>query len=126
MRGQKGISYWGVMLLLFVAFIVIQFSVAVGGAYFDDLTMNKVITERLKTATPDQSTPEILMREFTQQFDMNGLRDVKPEDRVTITADGGSVQVLKKYEVRQKFLGNVDLVVHFEKNFDQKTIKAGN
>ena len=125
MRGQKGISYWGVMLLLFVAFIVIQFSVAVGGAYFDDLTMNKVITERLKTATPDQSTPEILMREFTQQFDMNGLRDIIPEDRMTITTDSG-VQVLKKYEVRKKFLGNVDLVVHFEKTFDQKAIQAGN
>jgi major membrane immunogen (membrane-anchored lipoprotein) len=124
MRGQKGISYWGVMMFLFVAFIVIQFSVAIGGAYFDDMTMNKVITERLKTATPDQSTEDLLYKEFAQQFDMNGLRDLKPQDRMTITTDGGVV-VNKKYEVRQKFLGNIDLIVHFEKTFDQKAIKGG-
>ncbi len=123
MRGQRGISYWGVVALIFIAFLGIQFFTAVGSAYLDDFTINKIITERLKTVSSDTSS-DTLMSSFNQQFDMNGLRDIKAADRLTIVNDGSGLDVIKKYEVRNKFLGNVDVVVHFEKTFDQKAIKA--
>lgn len=122
MRGQKGISYWGVVAMIFIAFIGIQFFVAAGSAYYDDFTLNKTITERLKSAPNDMSA-DSLMSSFSQQFDMNGLRDIKPADRLKVTNDGG-IEVIKNYEVRNKFVGNIDLVVHFEKTFNQKAIKA--
>ncbi len=123
MRGQRGISYWGVVALIFIVFLGIQFFMAAGSAYSDDLALNKIVTERLKAA-PNDINPEALMSSFSQQFDMNGLRDIKPADRLKVTNDGG-LEVLKKYEVRNKFIGNMDLVVHFEKTFNQKAIKAG-
>lgn len=122
MRGQKGISYWGVVALIFIAFIGIQFFMAAGSAYYDDFAINKIVTERLKAAPNDMSV-ELLMNSFDQQFDMNGLRDIKAKDRLTATNDGG-IEVIKNYEVRNKFIGNMDLVVHFEKTFNQKAIKA--
>ena len=124
MRGQKGMSYWGMVALLFIAFLSVQFTLAVGGVYLDDFTINKIITERLKAA-PTDSNPEALMREFSQQFDMNGIRDVKIGDYLTITTDGG-LEVIKQYEIRKSFIGNIDIVVHFKKTFDQKAIQAGN
>ncbi|AXI02747.1 DUF4845 domain-containing protein [Aquirhabdus parva] len=124
MRGQKGMSYWGIVAILFIAFISVQFTLAVGGVYLDDFTMNKIITERLKAA-PTDSNPEALMREFSQQFDMNGIRDVKVSDYLTVTTDGG-IEVVKQYEVRKNFIANIDLVIHFKKIFDQKSIQAGN
>ena len=88
----------------------------------DDFTINKIVEENLKSE-PANTDPTTLMNGFNQQFDMNGLRDVKAEDRLTITNDGGT-EVLKKYEVRHNFIGNIDVVVHFEKTFDQKALKA--
>jgi hypothetical protein len=123
MRGQRGISYWGVVALIFIVFIGIQFFMAAGSAYMDDFTLNKIIVERLKTAPNDMPIPQ-LMSSFDQQFDMNGLRDIKAVDRLKVTNDSG-IEVIKDYEVRNKFIGNMDLVVHFEKTFDQKSIKAG-
>lgn len=123
MRGQRGISYWGVVALIFIVFIGIQFFMAAGSAYMDDFTLNKIIVERLKTAPNDMPIPQ-LMSSFDQQFDMNGLRDIKAVDRLKVTNDSG-IEVIKNYEVRNKFIGNMDLVVHFEKTFDQKSIKAG-
>ena len=123
MRGQRGVSYWGVVALIFIVFIGIQFFMAAGSAYMDDFTLNKIIVERLKTAPNDMPIPQLLSS-FDQQFDMNGLRDIRAADRLKVTNDGG-MEVIKNYEVRNKFIGNMDLVVHFEKTFDQKAIKAG-
>jgi hypothetical protein len=123
MRGQRGVSYWGIVALIFIAFFGLQFFLAVGSAYSDDFTINKTIEEKLKAA-PNDIDQTTLMNGFDQQLDMNGIRDVKAADRLTITNDGG-IEVIKKYEVRHPFIGNIDLVVHFEKTFDQKAIKAG-
>ena len=123
MRTQRGISYWGVVSLIFVAFISLQFFLAVGSAYMDDFTINKIVQERL-AAEPNEVEPATLMNGFDQQFDMNGLRDVRAVDRLKIVKDTG-IEVVKDYEVRQPFIGNIDLVVHFKKTFDQKAIKAG-
>lgn len=122
MRGQRGISYWGVVALIFIAFLGIQFFMAAGSAYYDDFALNKIITERLKSVPNDMDTGT-LMNSFSQQFDMNGFRDIKPADRFKVTNNGG-IEVIKKYEIRSKFIGNMDLVVHFEKTFNQKAIKA--
>lgn len=122
MRGQRGISYWGLVAMIFIAFIGIQFFMAAGSAYYDDMAINKIVAERLKAA-PNDVNPETLMNSFNQQFDMNGLRDVKAVDRLKVTNNGG-IEVVKDYEVRNKFIGNMDLIVHFEKTFNQKAIKA--
>jgi hypothetical protein len=118
MRGQRGISYWGVVSLIFVVFFGLQFFLAVGSAYMDDFTINKIVEERLK-AEPNDVDSASLMTGLDQQF-----RDITAADRMSVTNDGG-VEVIKKYEVRHNFIGNIDLVVHFEKKFDQKAIKAG-
>lgn len=123
MRGQRGISYWGVVASILIAFISIQFFMAAGSAYYDDFAINKIVTERLKAA-PNDISADSLMNSFSQQFDMNGFRDIKPVDRLQVVNDGSGLEVVKKYEVRNKFIGNMDLVVHFEKTFNQKAIKA--
>lgn len=110
--------------MIFIAFIGIQFFMAAGSAYYDDMAINKIVTERLKAA-PNDINPETLMNSFNQQFDMNGLRNVKAVDRLKFSNDGGGVEIIKDYEVRNKFMGNMDIVVHFEKTFNQKAIKAG-
>ncbi len=122
MRGQKGISYWGVVAMIFIAFLGIQFFMAAGSAYYDDFAIDKIITERLKAAPTDMASDQ-LMSSFNQQFDMNGLRDIKAADRLKVNYDGG-LEVIKDYEVRNKFIGNMDLIVHFKKTFNQKAIKA--
>ncbi len=124
MRGQRGVSYWGLVVFLFITFVGIQFFFAVGQAYFDDITINKIIESKLK-AEPNDANPTVLLNGLSQQFDMNGIRDVKIEDRFKITNDGG-IEILKKYEIRNSFIANIDLVVRFEKTFNQKAIKAAN
>jgi len=123
LAAQRGISYWGVMAIIMFAAFGIKLFVALFPAYTDDVLVNKVVTERLNSASLD-ATPAMLEKELAQQFNMNSLTTLNPRDIFVITNRNGN-QVIKKYEVRKPLIGNIDLVVKFEKTFDQRAIKAG-
>ena len=54
---------------------------------------------------------------------MNNIRDTKFEDIATVSTKDG-LQVTKKYEVRKNFMLNIDLVLTFEKSFDQRSVES--
>ena len=119
LAAQRGISYWGIMaLIMFVAFGIKLFT-ALFPAYTDDVLVNKVVTERLNSASLDAS-PAVLEKELAQQFNMNSLTTLNPREIFVITNRNGGNQVVKKYEVRKPLIANIDLVVKFEKTFDQR------
>lgn len=124
LAAQRGISYWGVMALIMFAAFGIKLFVALFPTYTDDVLVNKVVTERLTSASLD-ATPAVLEKELSQQFNMNSLTTLNPREIFTISNRNGGNQVVKKYEVRKPLIANIDLVVRFEKTFDQRAIKAG-
>ncbi|MDA0777151.1 MAG: DUF4845 domain-containing protein, partial [Proteobacteria bacterium] len=54
---------------------------------------------------------------------MNNIRDVEIKEIMQVTNTEG-LQVKKEYEVRKPFLLNIDLVLKFEKSFDQSSVQA--
>jgi hypothetical protein len=54
---------------------------------------------------------------------MNNIRDFDIKQKV-ILDNAQAMVVRKNYEVRKNFLMNIDLVMKFEKEFDQSTVKA--
>ena len=122
LKRQAGMSYWGVLSIISMLAIIVQFGVVAGPAYLDDFTINKVIEERLRVAKNTDSYNE-LERSIEKQLELNGMQNVKIKEILTITTDDG-VKVNKKYEVRKPFISNIDLVMHFEKVYDQRTLQA--
>jgi hypothetical protein len=120
---QKGMSYWGVMSLTMVAVVLLKISIVAIPAYIDDRLVDKTIEERLRVVETS-TTPAALLNELSQQFTMNNLRDINPKDIATVTNIDG-LQVVKNYEIRKNLIANMDLVLHFEKTYDQREIKAG-
>ena len=125
LAAQRGLSYWGVMILIMFVAFGIKLFVALFPTYTDDVLVNKVVTERLN-ASPLDATPAVLERELTQQFNMNSLTTLNPREIFVITNRNGGNEVVKKYEVRKPLIANIDLVVRFEKTFDQRAVKTGN
>jgi hypothetical protein len=65
----------------------------------------------------------MLESQLSKRLDMNGIRDVKIKEIMQVTNTEG-LQVKKEYEVRKPFLLNIDLVLKFEKSFDQSSVQA--
>lgn len=123
MKAQRGASYWGIMIGLMLAVVVIKAALITWPAYWDNRLINASIEEKLRTS--NSSDPAKFVQELEQQFSLNNLRDVKAKDIMKVSNSGGGLVVQVDYEVRKNFMANVDLVVSFEKQFDQRALKAG-
>jgi len=69
------------------------------------------------------TTPQQFASTMGQKFSMNNIRDIEFKDIATVKSKQG-LQVTKKYEVRKPFLFNIDLVLTFEKSFDQRSVQS--
>ena len=122
MRHQQGASYIAILFAIMGVAFLAKIAIAVWGPYFDDRLVNNQIEELLKTA-PANITPEKFSSDLSKRLEMNNIRDFDIKQNV-ILDNAQAMVVRKNYEVRKNFLMNIDLVMKFEKEFDQSTVKA--
>jgi hypothetical protein len=121
-RNQKGASYIGILIAIIGFAFLAKVAIAVWGPYWDDRVIDSQITELLQSSPADTS-PSKFSSEMGLRLDMNNVRDIKFEDIAQVTNIDG-LQVKKSYEVRKPFLLNIDLVLKFEKSFDQRSAQT--
>ena len=113
-------------ILLTLAIIGFAFmakvAVAVWGTYFDDRILDNQIEEQLLNG-PKNLTPQKFIGEMDKRLSMNNIRDIKFADVAQVTNVDG-LEVKKEYEIRKPFLLNIDIVMKFEKSFDQSSVQA--
>lgn len=121
-RNQKGASYIGFLIAIIGFAFLAKVAIAVWAPYWDDRVIDSQIVELLQKSSDDIS-PSKFSSEMGKRFEMNNLRDVKFEEIAQVTNVDG-LQVKKSYEVRKPFLLNIDLVLKFEKSFDQRSVQT--
>lgn len=121
-KSQLGASYISILFVVICFIVAAKFLVAISGPYFDDRMINKEISSVLKSSAKDISV-ENLNKQMNQRFSINNLTNVQFKDIAKVTKDD-HLLVKKKYEVRKPFLFNIDLVLKFEKNFDQSSVQT--
>lgn len=121
-KSQRGVSYSTFLLVLIILSIVLKVVVTIWPAYWDDYVINKQIRSVL------DDNPSLTSDKFNsameERLSMNNIDSLKIEDIAKVSNDGGQLHVAKRYEVRNHFLLNIDLVLSFEKDFDQRTVQA--
>jgi hypothetical protein len=120
-RAQQGTSYIAILMVIIACAFLVKVLVAVWSPYWDNHVINSQI-EQLLTASSPRTSPAQFKSQLVQRLDMNNVRDVKADHILrVINADG--LKVKTNYEVRKPFLLNVDLVLKFEKSFEQRSVK---
>ena len=117
MRHQKGASYIAILLAVIGFAFMAKVLIAVWGPYLDD----RLVEEQLKNG-PKNLSPAKFVSEMDKRFNMNMI-DMKFVDIAQVT-DVDGIQVKKDYEIRKPFLLNIDIVLKFEKSFDQSSVQA--
>lgn len=121
-KAQQGTSYVAVMLVVICIAFVIKVAVALWAPYFDDRMINNQIVELMQDS-PKNMLPDEFVTKMDQRLAMNRLSDLKFQEIAKVSNQNGLI-VEKNYELRKPFLLNIDLVLKFEKNFDQSSIQA--
>lgn len=119
---QRGASYTAILLGVIVAAFGLKVLVTLWQPYWDDRLINQLIEEQVAISSK-ATTPQQFASTMGQKFSMNNIRDIEFKDIATVKSKQG-LQVTKKYEVRKPFLFNIDLVLTFEKSFDQRSVQS--
>ena len=121
-KNQQGASYIGILVAIIGFAFLAKIVIAVWAPYWDDRVIDGQIAELLQNSPKDISPSEFESK-IEQRFDMNGIRDIKFKDIAQVMNTDG-LQVKKDYEIRKPFLLNIDIVLKFEKSFDQSSVQA--
>ena len=121
-KNQQGASYIGILIAIIGFAFLVKIVIAVWAPYWDDRVIDGQIAELLQSS-PKNISPSEFETKMEQRFDMNGIRDITFKDIAQVMNTDG-LQVKKDYEIRKPFLLNIDLVLKFEKNFDQRSVQT--
>ena len=121
-KNQQGASYIGILIAIIGFAFLVKIAIAVWAPYWDDRVIDGQIAELLQNS-PKNISPSEFETKMEQRFDMNGIRDITFKDIAQVMNTDG-LQVKKDYEIRKPFLLNIDLVLKFEKSFDQRSVQT--
>lgn len=112
---QRGASMGGIMTMVILFVLVLKIGVGIIPAYIDDRLIDDQITTMMNSGGTNM-TQEKFIADLNNRLSMNNIRDKKAEDLVKF-GKTAKLKVTKDYEVRSNFVGNVDLVVKFYKEY---------
>lgn len=114
---QKGISYWGVVVVASVFALAIKVGAVVGPIYMDYMTIDKMLAAMFREPQIDELSTEKFKEGLSNRMQINNFRDKKVDEIMKISRDGKKLIIDLEYEERKNLFGNLDVVVHFKKTY---------
>lgn len=111
---QKGITAIGWILIILLIGCVAFFLLKLVPIYIDGFTVEDVATSFNSNPDIGSMTPGEIRRDIRHRLSVNMITDVKPED-ITVTKADNVVSIEIYYVKRTHLVGNIDLVVTFDK-----------
>jgi hypothetical protein len=113
-HNQRGLTLIGFILVLALALFVSFLGMKIGPIYLDNYyvisSMNAIAAEKGSA----RLVPYQIRLKFFTQMNLNAIDHVK-ESHVKVIR-GNGVQLRVSYEVREPVIGNLDVVVKFDKS----------
>jgi len=113
---QRGLSFLGWIALLLVVGFAVTVAAKIVPAYYDYYTILQVV-DSVQTDQGLRDAPMSKIRyALKSRMRINNVDDVgKLDHLMDIERAGGVLTLNIDYEVRRHLLGNVDLVIHFQR-----------
>ncbi|WP_237058743.1 DUF4845 domain-containing protein [Microbulbifer sediminum] len=121
LQRQRGMSYWGIMLIVAGLGFVLTCVSKMGPGYIDAYYVSQGLKKLAEQDNLRDMTRSEIKKELDKFFLINNVRG-QPTESVKIIRGADSMLVSVDYEVRQPLLYNVDVVMRFNKQLN--TAKA--
>lgn len=109
--GMTAIGWLGVIALILM-FVLLTLKLL--PIYLDGFKVGSVLSDIKNEPDVANMTPVMITRTIMKRLDINMVDDVSKDD-IYFDSVGKKRTVEIDYEVRKNLVGNVDLVVHFQK-----------
>lgn len=114
---QRGMSYWSILFGVSFFAMILKVAATVGPIYLDFYTIDKMLQAKFRETQVDKFELKQFAKDLSAQMERNNIRDRKVEDLMVLKRDGNKLLVELDYEERKNLMGNLDVVVHFKKDY---------
>ena len=114
-KKQKGMTAVGWVFVLGLIAMVTLFALRLIPVYLDSLDVNSVLSSIEEDHNRKEMTPNEVTEKILKRLDINMVDGVTKDD-IYIERTGKSLLVEIDYEVRKSLMGNVDIIVYFNKS----------
>lgn len=114
---QSGMTMVSWILLIGLIGFVGIFGFKLFPIYMEYRSIDSALTTAAKNVEPGE-TPAQIRVSISGLFDVNSINDIKPEDiDIKTDPDTKAVVLTLDYNPSTNFIGNIDLVAHFQKTY---------
>ncbi|WP_165664087.1 DUF4845 domain-containing protein [Metapseudomonas otitidis] len=116
-RSQRGLSLLGWMVVLAIVAFLASTAFKIVPHYMDYYALEKLITSVENEKGQGISTPSDFREYVRKGMQINSIRDIDLEKALSVKVENNDFYATLKYEKREPLFENLDLVVHFDKEF---------
>lgn len=116
-RSQRGLSLLGWMVVLAIVAFIASTAFKIVPHYMDYYALEKLIMSVENEKGQGISTPGDFEAYVRKGMQINSIRDIDLEKALSVKVENNDFYATLKYEKREPLIENLDLVVHFDKEF---------
>lgn len=112
---QRGLTLIGFIIVLAFALFLAVVGMKIGPMYVDYFTVERAMKEVAGERGAARKSPNMIRLHFFTLMNINSIDFLKEKDMKLIRGNPSRINV--KYESRKNIMGNLDVVVTFDKTF---------
>lgn len=116
-RSQKGLSMLSWLMVLIVVAFFASTAFKVLPHYFDYLSLQKIVTSVETDRALEVRSPGDFYEHVSRGIQVNNIRDLDLRKVMDVRMENNEFLVHLKYEKREPLIENLDLVVHFDREY---------
>ncbi len=119
-KSQLGASLWETCMYVTMFLFVVTVALKLGPLYIDDMNIGLAINsvhEGLESKDINDLTTSEIKSRLSKNFQVSMI-DLELLKNLEVEKTGGKVLLKLSYDARNTFVGNIDILVHFDHEVD--------
>ena len=113
-NAQKGVTMWGIMLIILVGVFFLFLFFKLFPAYLEDWTISSQLDSVAHEPNARNLSPDDIMVAIEKRFEIEDINNVKPRRDIKIVPQGNGVAIDLNYNVEIEMMGNANVILYFD------------
>ncbi|MGW8247011.1 MAG: DUF4845 domain-containing protein [Acidiferrobacterales bacterium] len=110
---QKGITMWGIMIIILIGVFFLFLFFKLFPAYMEDFEISSQLESVSHEPNARNLSPDEIMTMIEKRFEIEDIDNVKPRRDVKIVPQGNGVAIDLNYSVEIEMIGNANVILYF-------------
>jgi hypothetical protein len=119
-KKQQGVTMISIAMGLVLLAFFVTIAVTIWPVYMENFSVNSHLSRMAEDSKAKSMTKAEILKTLQKRFGVDDVKSVMPEDIIINGEPGQGYEIEVDYEVRKNLMGNVDIVISFNKVVEVK------